>query len=125
MLRAFDRQILRKRITKTRESHGMNQAELAKKADVTPAAISQIEKGTRVPTIPVIHRIADVLGVSLDYLTGKTDTSELQDLLQHDDFVAFFRGFESLGSEDKETIKKHIDFLKSQYEGRKESDTTR
>ncbi|NQT56985.1 MAG: helix-turn-helix transcriptional regulator [Desulfobacteraceae bacterium] len=125
MLRAFDRQILRKRITKTRESHGMNQAELAKKADVTPAAISQIEKGTRVPTIPVIHRIADVLGVSLDYLTGKTDTSELQDLLQHDDFVAFFRGFESLGSEDKETIKKHIDFLKSQYEGRKESDATR
>lgn len=125
MLRAFDRQILRKRITKTRESHGMNQAELAKKADVTPAAISQIEKGSRVPTIPVIHRIADVLGVSLDYLTGKTDTSELQDLLQHDDFVAFFRGFESLGSEDKETIKKHIDFLKSQYEGRKESDATR
>lgn len=125
MLRAFDRQILRKRITKTRESHGMNQAELAKKADVTPAAISQIEKGTRVPTIPVIHRIADVLGVSLDYLTGKTDTSELQDLLQHADFVAFFRGFESLGSEDKETIKKHIDFLKSQYEGRKESDATR
>jgi len=125
MLRAFDRQILRKRITKTRESHGMNQAELAKKADVTPAAISQIEKGTRVPTIPVVHRIADVLGVSLDYLTGKTDTSELQDLLQHDDFVAFFRGFESLGSEDKETIKKHIDFLKSQYEGRKESDATR
>ena len=125
MLRAFDRQILRKRITKTRESHGMNQAELAKKADVTPAAISQIEKGTRVPTIPVIHRIADVLGVSLDYLTGKTDTSELQDLLQHDDFVAFFRGFESLGSEDKETIKKHIDFLKSQYEGRKESVATR
>ena len=125
MLRAFDRQILRKRITKTRESHEMNQAELAKKADVTPAAISQIEKGSRVPTIPVIHRIANVLSVSLDYLTGKTDTSELQDLLQQDDFVAFFRGFESLGSEDKETIKKHIDFLKSQYEGRKESGATR
>jgi transcriptional regulator with XRE-family HTH domain len=122
MPRVFDREILRKRITETRENHGMNQAELAEKASVTPAAISQIEKGTRVPTIPVLHRIANVLGVSLDYLTGKTDTSELQDLLQHDDFVAFFRGFESLGSEDKEIIKKHIDFLKSQYEGRKRSD---
>jgi transcriptional regulator with XRE-family HTH domain len=124
MPRVFDREILRKRITETRERHGMNQAELAEKASVTPAAISQIEKGTRVPTIPVLHRIANVLGVSLDYLTGKTDTSELQDLLQHDDFVAFFRGFESLGSEDKEIIKKHIDFLKSQYEGRKRSDAT-
>ncbi|MBW1716520.1 MAG: helix-turn-helix transcriptional regulator [Deltaproteobacteria bacterium] len=99
MPKAFDREVLRKRITETRKSHGMNQAELAEKAGVTPAAISQIEKGTRVPTIPVLHRIANVLGVSLDYLTGKTDTSELQDLLQHDDLVAFFRGFESLGSE--------------------------
>ena len=124
MPKAFDREVLRKRITETRKSLGMNQAELAEKAGVTPAAISQIEKGTRVPTIPVLHRIANVLGVSLDYLTGKTDTSKLQDLLQHDDFVAFFRGFESLGSEDKEIIKKHIEFLKSQNEGRKGSDTT-
>ncbi|MBW1698972.1 MAG: helix-turn-helix transcriptional regulator [Deltaproteobacteria bacterium] len=123
MPRVFNREILRKRITETRESQGMNQAELAEKAGVTPAAISQIEKGTRVPTIPVLHRIANVLGVSLDYLTGKTDRSELEDLLQHDDFVAFFRGFESLGSEDKEIIKKHIDFLKFQYERRKRSDT--
>jgi len=121
---AFDREILRKRITETRERHGLNQAELAEKAGVTPAAISQIEKGTRVPTIPVLHRIANVLGVSLDYLIGKTDSSQLQDLLQNDDFVAFFRGFESLGPEDKKTIKKHIDFLKSQYEGRKRSEAT-
>lgn len=118
----FDKEILRKRITETRESQGMNQAELAEKASVTPAAISQIEKGTRVPTIPVLHRIANVMGVSLDYLTGKTDTSELQDLLQHDDIVTFFRGFESLGNEDKDLIKKHIEFLKSKHEGRKASD---
>lgn len=124
MPKAFDREVLRKRITETRKSHGMNQAELAEKAGVTPAAISQIEKGTRVPTIPVLHRIANVLGVSLDYLTGKTEASELQDLLQHDDLVAFFRGFESLGSEDKEIIKRHIEFLKSQNEGRKGSDAT-
>lgn len=118
MPRAFDKEILRKRISETRQSHGMNQAELAEKAGVTPAAISQIEKGTRVPTTPVLHRIANVLGVSLDYLTGKTDTSELQDLLQHDDFVAFFRGFESLGNEDKKIIRKQIEFLKSQNKGR-------
>jgi len=124
MPKAFDREVLRKRITETRKSHGMNQAELAEKAGVTPAAISQIEKGTRVPTIPVLHKIANVLEVSLDYLTGKTDTSELQDLLQHEDLVAFFRGFESLGNEDKEIIKKHIEFLKSQNEGRKGSDAT-
>lgn len=109
----FDPEILRKRITKTRESKGMNQAELSAEAGITRAAISQIEKGHRVPTIPVLHRIAAVLEVSIDYLIGKTDKSELEDLLQHEDIKTFFRGFESLDPEDKDMIKRHIEFLKS------------
>ncbi len=109
----IDEEVLRKRITEKRESKGINQAELAEKARVTPAAISQIENGHRVPTIPVLHRIADVLEVSLDYLIGKTDKSELEDLLQHEDFKAFFRGFESLDAEDKKMIERHIEFLQS------------
>jgi transcriptional regulator with XRE-family HTH domain len=124
MPRVFDREVLRKRITDGRESQGMNQATLAEKAGVTPAAISQIEKGTRVPTIPVLHQIAHVLGVSLDYLTGKTDKSKIVDLLQHNDIITLFRGLESLEVEDKKMIKKQIEFLKSQRKGRKGSDAT-
>jgi transcriptional regulator with XRE-family HTH domain len=119
MPKAFDKEVLRERIAEIRESQGLKQSELAEKAGVTPAAISQIEKGHRVPTIPVLHRIASVLNVSLDYLVGKTGKSELEDLLQHEDFKIFYRGFESLGSEDKEIVKKHIEFLKSQYKGPK------
>lgn len=119
MLKGFDKELLRTRITQARDQQGMNQAELAEKAGVTPAAISQIEKGTRIPTIPVLHRIADVLGVSLDYLSGKTARSELQDLLQHEEVQAFYRGFESLHNNDKEIIKNHIEFLKSKYRSNK------
>ena len=119
MLKGFDKELLRTRITQARDQQGMNQAELAEKAGVTPAAISQIEKGTRIPTIPVLHRIADVLGVSLDYLSGKTDRSELHDLLQHEEVKAFYRGFESLHNDDKEIIKNHIEFLKSKYRSNK------
>jgi len=120
MLKGFDKELLRKRITQARDQKGMHQAELAEKTGVTPAAISQIEKGIRVPTIPVLHRIADVLGVSLDYLSGKTDSSELQDLLQHEEVKAFYRGFESLDNEDKKIIENHIEFLKSKYRRKKE-----
>ena len=100
----FDKTVLRKRITEIREKHGLSQAELAQEAGITPAAISQIEKGSRFPTIPVLHRIANVLGVSLDFLIGKTDKSEIEDMLQHDDFKTFFRGFESLDETDKEFL---------------------
>ena len=114
----FDKTVLRKRITEIREKHGLSQAELAQEAGITPAAISQIEKGSRFPTIPVLHRIANVLGVSLDFLIGKTDKSEIEDMLQHDDFKTFFRGFESLNESDKEFIKKNIEFLRTRAKGR-------
>lgn len=119
MPKGFKKEILRSRITETRESQGLSQAELAEKAGVTPAAISQIEKGHRTPTIPVLHRIANVLSVSIDYLMGKTNKSELEDMLQQDDFKTFFRGFESLSNADKEHISEYIEFLKSKARARR------
>lgn len=118
MRKGFDESVLRMRITGKRESKGMNQAQLAEKAGITPAAISQIEKGNRIPSIPVLHRIASVLEVSLDYLRGKTERSEIEDLLQSEEIKAFYRGFESLSSEDRDVIKKNIDFLKSRSKGK-------
>jgi transcriptional regulator with XRE-family HTH domain len=114
MPKIFDNEALKRRIGEVRKWKSLNQAQLADLAGVTPAAISQIEKGLRVPTIPVLHRIANVLGVSLDYLTGKTDKVELEDLLQQDTVKEFFRGFQSLDPGDQETIIKNIEFLKLQ-----------
>ena len=116
MMKEFDKDLLRQRITRSREEKNLNQAQLAEKSGVTPAAISQIEKGTRTPTIPVLQRIASVLNVSIDYLLGKTDSSELDDLLHDQEVRTFFRGFQSLDPEDKETIEKMVDFFKSKKE---------
>ena len=113
MMKEFDNDLLRQRITRSREEKNLNQAQLAEKSGVTPAAISQIEKGTRTPTIPVLQRIASVLNVSIDYLLGKTDKSELDDLLHDQEVRTFFRGYQSLDPEDKETIEKMVDFFKS------------
>lgn len=114
MTKAFDKEVLRKRISDRRKEMGLSQADLALKAKVTPAAISQIEKKEgRVPSIPVIHRIAQVLEVSIDYLAGKTESPEFEDMIHNDDTRAFFRGYQSLGEDDKEHIKDYLEFLKS------------
>jgi len=112
MAKGFDKEVLRSRITETRERKGMNQAKLAEKTGITPAAISQIEKGLRIPTIPVLQKIANVLGVSIDYLTGKTDEPELRDLLQYEEFKTFFRGYKKLAPEDQKTISELVDLLR-------------
>jgi transcriptional regulator with XRE-family HTH domain len=114
----FDKEVLRRRIAETRQGQGLNQVQLASSSGVTPAAISQIEKGHRTPTIPVLRRIAKVLGVSLDYLTGKTNQSKIRDMLEDPEVMAFYRGFQSLHPDDKELIQKQIDFLKSKSRAR-------
>ena len=49
------------------ESH-MTQADLAEKVLVTRALIAQYEIGCRVPSLSTAERIADELGVSIDYM---------------------------------------------------------
>lgn len=113
MPKDFDKNIVKDRILHERKSRGFSQIELSKRAKITPAALSQIEKGLRVPSIPVLYRLSDALGVTLDYLVGTTETSELHGLLQHEEVKAFYQGFQGLSPEDKETIIKNIEFLKS------------
>jgi transcriptional regulator with XRE-family HTH domain len=112
----LDKDLIRKRILEERKKQGLNQLQVAKKAKITPAALSQIEKGTRTPSSPVLYRIAKALGVSMDYLAGSTNNSELYDLLQSKQVKMFYKGFQSLDANDKELILKNIEFLKSKKE---------
>ncbi len=52
----------------------LTQEELAEKIGVGQAMISYYEKGYKVPTVPIITRIADVLGCSIDELVGRKQT---------------------------------------------------
>ena len=48
----------------------MTQMELAEKADVTQAMITMIENGKRTGTIDVLSRLAKILNIDIDDLTG-------------------------------------------------------
>lgn len=105
---------INKKITEARTNKGLNQAQLAAQAEITPAALSQIEKGDRTPSLPVLQRIADVLGVSIDFLAGRTEKSKFEDVLQNENARSFFQGFQGLSADDQNTILKNIEFLKVQ-----------
>ena len=61
-----------KQITNLRVRLGMTQQQLAKELHVGPSAIGMYEQGRRVPSIEMLVQMADLFGVSLDYLiTGK------------------------------------------------------
>jgi transcriptional regulator with XRE-family HTH domain len=102
------------RIKEMRERLDYNQAKLASEAKITPAAICQIEAGDRIPSTPILRKLASVLRVSTDYLLGNTDEPELRDLLQDENVQKFFRGFQNLSPNDQEFIQRQIDLIKGQ-----------
>lgn len=46
-----------------REGRGLRQIELARRAGVTPTAVCLLEQGKRNPSLPMLGRLADALGL--------------------------------------------------------------
>src|SRR4051794_5419210 len=62
--------IFAKRVKLTRERQNLNQAQLAEKSGLTPAAISQIEAGERIPAFKTIIELAKALKTTPNDLMG-------------------------------------------------------
>ena len=63
------------RLKQLRTARHLTQVELAKRLDVSPAAISMYENGQREPNFETEELIADFFNVDLDYLRGVKDTT--------------------------------------------------
>lgn len=60
------------RLRRLRMARGLNQRELAQKADMSNTYLSDIERGGKdSPTGKILERLADALGVSVDTLLGR------------------------------------------------------
>ena len=56
-----------------RKKHGLSQQKLAEKAGLSYVMIAKIEQGaTKEPSVVSMIKLADVLGVTLDELVGRT-----------------------------------------------------
>lgn len=63
-------------IRSIRTSRNLTQAEVAEAVCVSQSMLCQIERGTKVPTLPLGKAIADVLGCSIDDLLGSDRNEE-------------------------------------------------
>lgn len=104
--------ITSRKIKELRMAVGWSQSELARRTGVTSAAISQLEKGDRLPSLVVSRKLAGALKVSVNELTGDEtpSTNELNKEAQ-----LFFREFgdiSKLGERDQQLIKGIMSSLK-------------
>lgn len=63
------------RIKELRMNKSLSQEQLADRLGVTKQAISQMERGVRKPSVPMLEALCDFFNVSADYLLGKEDVT--------------------------------------------------
>jgi transcriptional regulator with XRE-family HTH domain len=62
------KQVIAQNIIELRKSMQLTQAELAEKLNYTDKAVSKWERAESIPDIIILKQIADLFGVSVDYL---------------------------------------------------------
>lgn len=112
MSETLDLAILTDKIRKKMEDLKVNQAQLSKMAGITPGALSQILSKERTPSSGVLIKLAAALSVSVDYLVGRSEETDLSDLLQNPEAQLLFRDLTNLSASDKEQIRMMMDMLK-------------
>ena len=58
------------RVARLRTAKGLSQAQLAERIGITKGMVSAYENSIRMPSYPVLIKIAGVFNVSTDYLLG-------------------------------------------------------
>ncbi|HZC92036.1 MAG TPA: helix-turn-helix domain-containing protein [Mycobacterium sp.] len=70
------------RLRQVRAERGMSVRELARRAGCSASLVSQVERGVTTPSAGVVYSLANVLGISLDFLFGEADVDPAELLHQ-------------------------------------------
>ena len=115
------------RIKETRTKRGLSQEELAKRTGFKDkSSISKIEKGTRRPQVEDLKKIAEVLGVHVDWLVNgiEIESTQYKDLDEKShlfDYVSRLYG--SSAAEAVDLFSKLDDYQKGKIIGQMEQMT--
>lgn len=83
--------MLGNRIALLRWKHGMSQAVLADRLNISTSAIGMYEQGRRMPSLDMVVRLAREFDVTTDYLlTGETPDG-VPDAMEGENMEAIFR----------------------------------
>ncbi|MEG6615646.1 helix-turn-helix transcriptional regulator [Peptococcaceae bacterium 1198_IL3148] len=95
---------LPKRIKELRARLGISQEALAKKLELSVASVASYEIGRVTPSIEVLVKMADVFGVSIDYLLERTNDEPIIPLE-----ISFL--LRSLPAESQQRVVRYLKFF--------------
>ena len=75
---SIDLDIMGQRIREIRKKRHMTAEELSTQLGIAVESLGHIECGNRKPSLPTLYSIAEILDVSLDYLTGRSPSQEVK-----------------------------------------------
>jgi transcriptional regulator with XRE-family HTH domain len=97
-----------RRLLALRKQKGWSQPELGKKLGSSGPIIGRYERGEMTPSIEVAKKLADIFGVTLDYLV---DDKEMPNILQDQSMLARWREIDALDTRERERILSVVDSL--------------
>ncbi|WP_017154167.1 helix-turn-helix domain-containing protein [Bacillus bingmayongensis] len=107
--------ILSIRIKELRKEKKWSQKELGERVDVSESFISKVESGKKQPSREVTTKIAEVLNVTTDYLLGRSDEEDLNELLDVK-FKEMKERLANLPKSQREVIMKQAENLMEEFE---------
>ena len=91
------------RISELRKQAGMSQFQLAKVLDIATSTLGMYETGKREPSLKVMNRIANYFNVTTDYLLGRPEKKDDDNV----DYVALDKALDNARSFDGEPMDDH------------------
>ena len=91
------------RISELRKQAGMSQFQLAKVLDIATSTLGMYETGKREPSLKVMNRIANYFNVTTDYLLGRPEKKDNDNV----DYVALDKALDNARSFDGEPMDDH------------------
>lgn len=99
------------KILKLRKQKGWSQDKLGDKIGVYGRRVSLYENNKSTPSAETLQKIADVFGVSLDYLLSDSPKNLSSIPLKDPSLLPYIEELDQLDEEDKKTVKSMIDAL--------------
>jgi transcriptional regulator with XRE-family HTH domain len=97
------------RLRELRRQKNFSQAELAERAELHSTHLSRYERGLSRPAADSLKRIADILGVTSDYLLEGSANEAAKARFEDRELLQRFQEVQSLPERDKEIVRELLD----------------
>jgi transcriptional regulator with XRE-family HTH domain len=114
----MENSILARRLKNLREKHGYLQKFVADKIGVKSNTLSGYENGSRSPDPEMLVKLSDLYNVTTDYLLGKSNSPELTEEDEFQEFISdpelerWYKELPKNGEEDLQRLRKLWEIVK-------------